>query len=48
MMGCGDASVNEIKSLPLLNVYSSEGARQEILENFFKKKKKKTTKQADG
>lgn len=40
-MGCGDASVNEIKSLPLLNVYSSEGARQEILENFFKKKKKK-------
>lgn len=47
VMGCGDASVNEIKSLPLLNVYSSEGARQEILENFFKKKKK-TTKQADG
>lgn len=28
VMGCGDASVNEIKSLPLLNVYSSEGARQ--------------------
>lgn len=35
-MGCGDASVNKIKSLPLLTVYSSEGARKQILENFRK------------
>lgn len=28
VMGCGGTSVNKIKSVPLLNVYSSEGARK--------------------